>query len=150
MVSGRLIYLIESHQEEIANRILHAIHCDTELVHAHQLHELELRKRGRQILKNLGHWLAEGNEAELAKEYESVGKARYEESVPLHESVRMLCITKDKMVDFVLQHGMTKDSLELYAEEELEHRLGRFFDLLVIHLVRGYEGAWRRAMHAAA
>ena len=35
-------------------------------------------------------------------------------------------------------------------QEELEHRLGKFFDQLIIHLVRGYEGAWRRAIRAAA
>jgi hypothetical protein len=38
----------------------------------------------------------------------------------------------------------------LHAEEELERRVDRFFDELVIHLIRGYEGAWRRAAHAAA
>jgi hypothetical protein len=37
--------------------------------------------------------------------------------------------------------------VDLYAEEELEHRVGRFFDDLVVHLVRGYEAAWQ---HGAA
>jgi hypothetical protein len=31
-----------------------------------------------------------------------------------------------------------------------ERRVGRFFDELAIHMVRGYETAWRRAAHAAA
>ena len=29
--------------------------------------------------------------------------------------------------------------VELYAEEELEHRVGPFFDDLVVHLVQSYE-----------
>jgi hypothetical protein len=37
----------------------------------------------------------------------------------------------------------------LYAEEELENQLGRFFDLLVFHLARGYETASDSAAHAA-
>jgi hypothetical protein len=41
-------------------------------------------------------------------------------------------------------------SVDLYAKEELERRVGRFFDELTIHMVRGYETAWRRAAHAAA
>jgi hypothetical protein len=37
--------------------------------------------------------------------------------------------------------------IELYAEEELEHRVGRFFDFMLYHVVRGYEAAMRRAAH---
>jgi hypothetical protein len=40
-------------------------------------------------------------------------------------------------------------SVGLYAEEEMEHRLGQFFDRLIIHLARGYEAAWHRASRAA-
>ena len=109
-----------------------------------------MRERGRQILAHLGKWLAEAKEEELGREYEHIGKTRYEESIPLHESVRALYIIKDKMIDFVKEQGVKRDSMELYAEEELERRVDRFFDELVIHLVRGYEGAWRRAAHAAA
>jgi hypothetical protein len=54
------------------------------------------------------------------------------------------------MFDFVGEQGLTKDSVELYAEEELERRVGRFFDVLVIHMARGYETAWRRAVRAGA
>lgn len=150
MLSARLIHLIEAHQEEIAARILRDIRRHPELSHIRQLEELELREQGRHILGHLGKWLGEEKVAELAREYETLGKARYEDSIPLHESVRALFIIKDKMIDFVKEQGVRRDSIELYAEEELEHRVGRFFDELVIHLVRGYEGAWRRAMHAAA
>jgi len=38
----------------------------------------------------------------------------------------------------------------LYAEEELERRVARFFDMLVVHLARGYETEWRHALHAVA
>jgi hypothetical protein len=37
-----------------------------------------------------------------------------------------------------------KGSVELYAAEELDRRLARFFDLLAIHLVRGFEEAVRK------
>jgi hypothetical protein len=150
MLSARLIHLIEAHQEEISTRVLHDIRRHPDLSHIRNLQDLELRERGRQILAHLGKWLAEAKEEELAREYEHIGKTRYEESIPLHESVRALYIIKDKMIDFVKDQGVKRDSMELYAEEELERRVDRFFDELVIHLVRGYEGAWRRAAHAAA
>ena len=35
-------------------------------------------------------------------------------------------------------------------EEELDRRIGRFFDVLLVHLVHGYERALRRAAHVGA
>ena len=149
MLSGQLIHLIEVHQEEITNRIIHEIRRRTDLNHFQKLHDAELRHQCRQILAHLGSWLVEEKQEELARQYEQIGKKRFEESIPQHESVRALFIIKDKMIEFVKEQGIRKDSVELYAEEELEHRVGRFFDDLVIHLVCGYEAAWRSAAKVA-
>ena len=148
MLSGRLIHLIESHFDEIAARVLADIRRDPELKQLHHLPDIELREWGQTILMNLGHWLAAGHDREVAAHYERLGQVRYEQEVPLHESVRALAILKEKILAFVEDQVMTKSAVELYAEEELEHRVGRFFDLLVFHLVRGYEGALRKAAHA--
>ncbi len=150
MLSGKLIHLIEAHQEQITANVIHEIRHCSDLVHLHKLPDAELRERGQLILENLGHWLAAGHEEEIGRRYENLGRARFEESIPLHESVRALCITKDKMIDFVNEQAITKTSMELYAEEELERRVGRFFDALIVHMVRGYETASRRAAHAAS
>ena len=150
MLSGKLIHLIEAHQEQIATSVLREIRKHPDLAGLRKLSDVELRERGQQILEHLGHWLSAGHEAEIAQRYEILGKARFEESVPLHESVRALTIIKDKMIDFVHDQGLARTSVDLYAEEELERRVGRFFDELTIHMVRGYETAWRRAAHAVA
>lgn len=150
MVSGKLIHLIEAHQEQIANSVIHEIRHHPDMAHFHKLPDAELRERGQQILENLDHWLSAGNEAEIEQRYEMLGKVRFEESIPLHESVRALAIIKNKMIDFVHEQGLTRTSMELYAEEELQRRVGRFFDTLTVHMVRGYETTWRRAMHATA
>lgn len=115
-----------------------------------KLSDAELRERSQQILKHLGYWISAGHEAEIEPSYELLGKARFEESIPLHEPVRALAIIKNKMMDFVHYQGIARTAVDLYAEEELERRVGRFFDELTIHMVRGYETAWHRAAHAAA
>ncbi len=150
MLSGKLIRLIEAHQEEITDRLLREIHRHPDLSHLRQLPEGELRERGRDLLEHLGYWLDQGNEEELARKYEVIGKTRCQEGIPLHESVHVLFLIKDKMIDFIGEQGFTPDALELYAEEELERRVGRFFDLLVLRMVRGYESAWRKVAHATA
>ena len=50
---------------------------------------------------------------------------------------------KYETVDYIRNQGFPQTSLEIYAEEELEHRLNRFIDFLVYHMVRGYEAALR-------
>jgi hypothetical protein len=150
MLSGKLIRLIEGHQQEITDRLIRDIYRHPDLTHLRQLPEAELRERGQNLLENLGYWLDEGNEEELSVKYESLGQARFDEGVPLHESVHALFLIKDKMIDFVGEQGFPPDALELYAEEELERRIGRFFDLLVLRMIRGYEGAWHKLVHTSA
>jgi hypothetical protein len=150
MLSGKLIHLIETHAESITLRIVRDVRHNPDCVHLATLPEAELRERSREILNNLGHWLEFANEEKLDREYEVIGKARYHESIPLHESLRGLCLIKDRMMDFIHEQGTDRDCVALYAEEELERRVGRFFDLLAIHMARGYEKEWRHVTHAAA
>jgi hypothetical protein len=150
MLSAKLVRLIESHWAQITNRALAQIRSSPEMSHLHRLPEAELREWGQHILENLGDGLASGNEAELAARYEQVGRMRFEEAIPLHEAVRALCVLKEKALEFVEEHLELKTIVELYAEEELEHRLGRFFDFMLYHVVRGYEGAMRRAVRVGA
>jgi hypothetical protein len=150
MLSGKLIRVIEAHQQEITDRLLRDIQRHPDLPHLRLLPEAELRERGQSLMEHLGYWLVEGNEEELARKHEALGRVRFDEGVPLHESVHALFLIKEKMIDFIAEQGFNPDPLELYAEEELHRRVGRFFDVLVLRMVRGYENAWRRVAHATA
>ncbi len=149
MLSGKFIHLIESHWDQIMARVVDQVRREPQMTHIRAVVEPELREWGQMLLQNLGHWLAAGNDEELAVKYEYLGKLRCEEDVPLHESVHGLCIIREKMLDFVEEHIFSRNTLELYAEEELERRLGRFFDLLIVHMVKGYERALRHSAAAA-
>jgi hypothetical protein len=144
MLSARLVHLIESHWEEIISRVIAQSRRELHLTDARALVESEMREWGRILLENLNHWLSKGSEEEVSNRYEHIGKVRFEEGVPLHVSVHLLCILREKILDFVDERMFSKSSLELYEEEELHRRLGRFFDLLTIHLVHGYESAWKK------
>lgn len=150
MLSARLIHLIEMHEEQISARILREIRHDPRLAHLAGLPDAELHERGREILQKLGHWLSFGNEEEIARKYEVVGKIRFQEAVPLHESIYGLCLIKYATIDFIHEQGIDKDCVALYAEEELERRVAKFFDWLIIHLAQGYEVEWRHTVHAHA
>ncbi len=148
MLSHQLIRMIEDHWEQITERVLTKIRQDPELVHLGKLGDAELHQWGRDVLKNLDHWLSASRE--LGRRYEGLGRLRFEESIPLYEAVHGIHLLKEEMIDFVRSRGFGRNPVELYAEEELEHRVGHFFDWLVEHFVHGYEEALREAAHFAA
>ncbi len=150
MLSAKLVQLIEDHWQGITTAILHQIRSDPRLHHISGLPETELRDIGRAILRNLGHWLtASGSEQRMVEEqYEGLGRVRFAESIPLHECVCALQLVKQRVVEFSRDHEFAQSSVEIYAEEELEHRLNQFFDDLVYHEVIGYEEAMRKSLPA--
>jgi hypothetical protein len=147
MLSGKLIRLIESHSDEIAARVVRRIREDPELPRIQTLPDIELRERSQTLLKNLGQWLAAGKDCQLTKQFEAIGKLRFEEHIPLHESVRALQVVRNEMIRYLQDHGFPQTTVEIYAEEELEFAVTRFFDGLVCHMISGYEDALRRAAH---
>jgi hypothetical protein len=150
MLASKLICLIEDHWETITSTTIRKLRQDRAFEHIARLPDSELLEWGEGILRNLSRWILEGREGEVAERYEDLGQRRFREAVPLHEAVRGLQVLKDILVEFVRNQGMGHTTMEIYAEEELEHRLGKFFDCLVYRLVHGYEIALRKAAHLAA
>ena len=146
MISGKLVHLMVSHQEAVLDRVAQQIRRDPDMAQTGAI-LTGLRQWHKELLESLTHWLDKGNSETLQRRLQHVGRDRLEQAVPLHECVRDLCLLKQVLLDFVEEHTLTKDSMELYAEEELDRRVGRFFDLSIVHLVRGYESAHR---HVAA
>jgi hypothetical protein len=149
MLSGRLIHNIETHWEQIAARLIHKIRTHPETPALAALPDAQLREWCQLVLENLQLWLPSGGEEEIRRRYEAMGGDRFEESIPLHEAVLRFQLLKNTVIDFARQDAMPVNSMQLYAEEELEDRLGRFFDALVYYVVCGYEKAMRRAVRYA-
>jgi hypothetical protein len=141
MLSSKLIQLIEDHWDPITTCILEEIRHNPRLRHVGGLPESDLRERARDILERLGHWLSSSREDEMARRFEAVGALRFSESIPLAEVVLAYLIVKERMLDFVRGQGMAQSTVALYAEEELEHCVGQFFDSMTYYVIRGYERA---------
>jgi hypothetical protein len=148
MISRTLVQMIEDNSVRITNRIVERQRADPVLVELGKLPMSELRDRVHEVLTNLGRWLVEGQEGETGRRYEALGKRRFEEGIPLHEVVKALHLLRENMIDFVREQGFGANSLQVYAEEELEHMVGLFFDRAVYHVVHGYETELHRAAKA--
>lgn len=145
MLSGTLILLIETHSEEIASRLIAAIRKHPDMQNLAKRPDLELRDWCRRVLDNLGHLLSASTNGDVSRRFELLGRTRFEEGIPLHESVLSCHLLKEKMLGCVHEQSAPMTSLQLYAEKELEQRIGVFFDACVYRIVRGHEEARRRA-----
>ena len=143
MLSAKLVQLVETHWEQISERILRKIQHDPRLTHVGGLSESELRARAREIVKNIGEWLGPSRDDVLARRCEALGRQRFHEGVPLHEVVLARFMIKDELMEFVHDHAFVETSLQLYAEGELEKSVGHLFDRIIYHVIRGYEEAMR-------
>jgi hypothetical protein len=149
MLSVKLVQLVETHWEQISERILHKIQNDPRLIHVSRLSEAELRKRAREILRNIGDWLGASLDEPLARRSEALGRQRFEEGIPLHEAVLARFIIKEGLMEFVRDHAFIETSLQLYAEGELERSVGQLFDRMIYYVIRGYEEGMREVHQPA-
>jgi len=149
MLSAKLVRLIETNWSEIANRLWKEVRKHPDMPNLAEKTEAEMREWCRGILEDLDYMLSASKQQEVKRRFEVLGRMRFEERIPLHEAVLRFQILKDKIIGFVHDQGFPMSAMHLYAEEELELRIGRFFDGCIYHLVRGYEAARRVAVRVA-
>jgi hypothetical protein len=140
MLANKLIELAEEHWQGIAVDAVRRIRAEKDLRHMAKLSDCELKDWARENLKSLEVW-AGNRDKDLAGRYEALGRQRFEQAIPLHEAIRALHILKLAMIEFVRGEGFGRTAVEVYSEEELEHRVMLFFDWLLYHLARGYDAA---------
>jgi hypothetical protein len=150
MISAKLVHRIEDHWEQVSARFFRLMRSSQDMPHFARLPESELTEVCRRVLRNLGNWLVSGSESDIAWIFERIGAERHRSGIPLSEAIRVVQLLKDATVSFIQDEGPVDNSVQLYAEEELENQLGRFFDLLVFHLARGYESTALPPLKVAA
>ena len=143
MYTNRLIRSIEVHWEEIAEDTIRRIRKEEDLPHMQKLSDLELRNWAHGLLETLQSRALAGSDESVADAYRELGRLRFETSVNLYEVVRCLHILKIKTIEFVRNRGFAQNSIEVYAQEELEHSVNLFFDWVLYNIVHGYEAAQR-------
>jgi hypothetical protein len=144
MFSFTLVQKIEGHSEQIAGLVAEEIRRNPQLQSIGSIDCEELARRARDLLGNLGNWLV-AHDPEVAYWSEPLGRSRFEHAVPLHELIRCLLIIKARLIAFSRQES-SGTALQIYAEEELEHRVGRFFDEVIYYVAKGYGSAQQDSM----
>jgi hypothetical protein len=141
MLSSGLVEMIQSHAEELMGGLVRKIQTHPNTRSYHHLSGPEVLSRSYIVYKNLGAWMGGKPQEEIRRHYEQLGQIRLEESIPLHEVIYALTLTKNHLFEFVRTNGLAGSMLEIYAEQELERRVANFFDNAIYYTAWGYEKA---------
>jgi hypothetical protein len=149
MLSAYLIRLVEQHADALTEELVDDILKNEKTRSFHRLSRDELHHRAYSIYHGLGNWLADTNDATIEARFESLGRQRFHDRVPLNELVYAVMLVKQHLRDKIRSVGNIYSALELHNELQLSTMIGRFFDKLFYAVVKGYEQARYESEHPA-
>jgi hypothetical protein len=110
----------------------------------------DVETRVSALFYGLGKWIGDTDEDAVRDEYEEMGRVRFRQGVPVSELVYALLIMKSHLRRYIREHGLVDFAgdrvappellpLELHSIQDINYRVGEFFDRALYHLARGYE-----------
>jgi hypothetical protein len=116
----------------------------------------EVEQRLFHIFHELGNWIGDPGNPRVRSEFEEWGRRRFDQGIPLNQIVYAIIIVKQHLRRYIADHGLLDASfprverdyvlpMHLHSLQDLNTRVGQFFDEALYHLARGYEGESRTA-----
>jgi len=161
MISAKLIELIEIHAAQLTSDVAKDLLTNERTRGFHTVRPEELERRVYQIYHHLGNWIGEPKNDRVVAEFTEWGRRRFDQGIALSEIVYTIIILKQHLRRYILDHGLIDaafplfDSdyvlpMHLHSVQDLNVRVGEFFDEALYHLTRGYEAGVPRSASGAA
>jgi hypothetical protein len=141
MITFRLVRLIESHSEALASSLLYKVQNSPFTKSYKKVPPDELKERVHGVYEHLGDWLLGKKEVDIERRYRAIGARRFHQNVPLNELVWAIVLTRENLWEFLTWESGLDRPIEVFAELELLHLVGQFFDRAVFYAAAGYEEA---------
>ncbi len=139
MIALRLVRLIESHCDELAEGLIQKFQSSSRTADLRKVPTTELRDRAYEILRNLSDWLLTKTEVDIERRYIEVGARRAAQGVSLTDFCWSIVLTKEHLWDFLQRRGFLHNAVEIYGQLELLRLLDQFFDRAICFASAGYE-----------
>ncbi len=149
MIAIRLVHLIESHSEELAESLQHKLERSSRTADLRKFPSHEIRERGLEVYRNLSAWLLTKTSEDIERVYVPLGRHRAEQGVAMSAVCWALMKTQENLWDFLELQGMGEKPLEILGGFELLRLLDQFFDQAIYFTTLGYE-SYEREKQAEA
>ena len=139
MISLRLVRLIESHSDELADELVAKLDTSSRTADLRKVPVEELRRRFQEVLRHLSEWLLTKTGPDIQQRYFEIGERRASQGVALSDFCWAIAVTKEHLWEFLERQGSMRGPVEIYGEMELFRLLDHFFDRALCFATEGYE-----------
>jgi hypothetical protein len=139
MLAYRLVRLIETHSDKLADRLLLKVQASDKTSLFHTVPPEDFRSAVFEIYTHLGQWLLGKSEADIARRYTEIGKRRSFQGVPLSQLMWAIVLTRENLWEYLKQEETLERPAEIFGELEMLELLEQFFDRAIYWAAVGYE-----------
>src|ERR1700733_4324058 len=139
MIAVRLVRLIETHSDELADGLMNKFQTSSRTGDLRNVPARELRERSLEVMRHLSEWLICKSDAEIERRYREMGHARSIQNVSFADFCWAMVLMKEHIWDFVQRQGFLGGPLEIYGAMELLRMLDQFFERAICYGAEGYE-----------
>jgi hypothetical protein len=139
MISLRLVRLIESHSDELADELVAKLDASSRTADLRKVPVEELRRGFQEVLRHLSEWLLTKTGHDIQQRYFEIGERRASQGVALSDFCWAMVVTKEHLWEFLQRQGSMRGPVEIYGEMELLRLLDQFFDRALCFATEGYE-----------
>jgi len=139
MLAYRLVRLIETHSDALANGLLQRVQTAETARDYMKVPAEELKTRVYEVYRHLGEWLLGKSEFDIENRYVEIGRRRAEQGVALSQLVWTIIQTKENLWDFLRRESVLDRPVEIFGELELLQLLEQFFERAIYYAAVGYE-----------
>jgi hypothetical protein len=154
MLGARLLQLIEAHAGPLSRDVVDDLMTNERTPTFRRLNAADVETRVSALFYGLGKWIGDADEDAVRDEYEDMGRVRFRQGVPVSELIYALLIMKSHLRGYIREHALVDFAgdrvapqellpLELHSIQDINYRVGEFFDRALYHLARGYEAEAR-------
>jgi hypothetical protein len=141
MIALRLVRLIETHSEELAEGLTQKLLSCDRTADIRKVPASELHHRCHEIYRNLSDWLLTKTDHDIEVVYKTLGARRAAQGVSIAALTWAILLTKEHLWSFLEWEGVHGGLHNVFGELELLRQLDQFFDRAVYYATEGYEEA---------
>jgi hypothetical protein len=139
MLGIKLVRLIERHSEALSRGLAQEIRKSERTSDFRKIAPEELQLAATEVYRNLGDWLLQKTDGDIAKRFRAIAAHRAAAGIRLHQFIWALMLTRDQLWHFLRREAFADTVIELHGELELHGSLNQFFDRAIYYAIQGYE-----------
>lgn len=144
MLGMRLVRLIEAHSDALSRGLAEQILKSERTSDFQAVSPEDLQRRATEVYRNLGDWLLQKTEKDIASRFKTIAAHRAAEGIRLQQFLWALMLTRDHLLHFLRLEAFADNIVALHGELEVHQLLNQFFDRAIYYAVLGYESAVRQ------